>query len=143
MKKIIIVIAIVVIVLLSIFYVKYMDYKQVQAEIKETNLEYEMYNDRQVDGRELTTLINKAIDSNEKNSIEKDENGLYIENDTNSVKIDIQMIDVDYTYNMETIYNGEMTNFIQMYNSIYFKCEEIKYNSAGRVKYMKFIQVTT
>ena len=143
MKKIIIIITVILIIILTIIYVKYMDYKQVQTEIKEFNLEYEMYNNRQIDGRELTTLINKAVDNNEKHKVQKDEDGIYIENDLNSVKIDIQMTDLDYIYNMETIYNGKMTNFIQMYNSIYFKCEEIKYNNSGKVCYMKFIQTTT
>ena len=143
MKKIIIFIIGILIIILSVFYMKYMDYKEEQTKIKEFNLEYEVYNDRDVDGRELTTLINMAVDNNEKNSVPKNEEGLYIENDTSSVKIDIQMIDIDYTYNMETIYNGTMINFIQMYNSIYFKCEEIKYNNSGKVCYMKFIQTTT
>lgn len=114
MKKIVIVIVCIIVVILAIFYAKYLDYKQIKAEIKEYNLEYEEYLNRQVDGRELTTLINKAVDNNEKNSVAKDENGFYIENPTNSVQIDIQMTDTDTIFKMETIYNGGMEKFIRI-----------------------------
>ncbi len=142
MKKIIIIILSLTIVILSVFYVKYLDYKNLKSEVEKYNLQYDMYLHKDIDGRELTSIINKAVDNNEKNSIGKDEQGLYIENDTTSVKIDIKMTDIDFTYNMETIYNGKMENFISLYNSIYFRCEEVKYNSLGKIKYIRFIQTT-
>lgn len=114
MKKIIIFIICIVAIIMAIFYAKYLDYKQIRAEIKEYNLQYEIYLDKQIDGRELTTLINRAVDNNEKNSVAKDENGFYIEDSTNSLQIEIQMTDIDTTYKMETIYNGGMTTFIRI-----------------------------
>lgn len=36
----------------------------------------------------------------------------------------------------------EWKNLFGFYNSIYFECEKIDYNTAGRVKYLKFIQKT-
>ena len=142
MKKIIIFIVSVLILILSVFYIKYSNYKKIQMEIKEYNLQYEKYLDKEIDGRNLTSLINKAVDNNEKNLIQKDENGFYIEDDINSMKIEIKMIDIDLTYNMETIYNGKMENFIVLYNSILFKSEEVKYNSIGKIKYIRFVQIT-
>lgn len=126
MKKTLIFIICIVIVILSIVYVKYINYKAYQASIKENNLEYEVYLNKEVYGTELTTVVNKAVDNNEKNSVPKDENGFYIENDLNSIKVEIKIIDNDTIYNMETLYNGGMENFVQYYNSIKFECTRNK-----------------
>lgn len=143
MKKTIIFILCVVIIIISIFWTKYINYKSEQSLIKKDNLEYETYLNKEITGRELTTTINRAIDSNEKNSIPKDEQGFYIENDINSIKIEIKIIDNDTTYQMETLYNGGMVTFIQYYNEIYFECTNIDYNSKGRVNHIVFEQKTT
>lgn len=143
MKKIIIFILCAVIIIISIFWMKYIDYKAEQSLIKEENLEYEVYLNREITGRELTTAINRAVNSNEKNFVSKDEQGFYIENDTNSIKIGIKIIDNDTTYKMETLYNGGMVNFIQYYSEIYFECTKIDYNSKGRVSNILFAQKTT
>ena len=53
------------------------------------------------------------------------------------------MIDNDTIYQMETIYNKGIQNFINYYGKIKFKCVEIKYhNSTNKVKYMLFEQIT-
>lgn len=114
MKKTFLFIICIIIIVLVLFYARYLYYKQTQAEIKEYNLEYEVCLDKQITGRDLTTIINKAVDNNEKNLVKKDEQGFYIGNETNSVQIDIQMIDIETIYKMETIYNGGMTNFIRI-----------------------------
>ena len=143
MKKTIILIISVVIIILSIFYSKYLDYNLEQKQIKQNNLEYETYLDKQIYGTELTSIINRAIHNNEVNAVEKDEQGIYIKNDTNSVSIDVKMIDDNKTYKMEMFYNGGMNTFIDYYDFIYFKCTKIDYNSAGKVSYMLFEQVSS
>ena len=55
--------------------------------IKKENLEYERYLGQNIYGAELATIINKAIDENEKNKVRKDEKNYYIENEENSIKI--------------------------------------------------------
>ena len=142
MKKTFILILCVLIIIMSLFYIKYQKYKHEQSEIKKENLEYEMYQNKQIYGTELTTVINKAVDNNEKNSVQKDEQGFYIENDTNSINIEVKMLDEDMTLKMETFYNNGMTNFIDNYELIYFECTKIEYNSLGKVKYMLFEQKT-
>ena len=107
---------------------------------KENNLEYETYLNKQILGTELTTFINKAVDNNKKYQVQKDEQGFYIQNDTNSIEIEIKITDNDTLYKMETFYNGGMTNFIDYYNSIYFECTKIEYNKAGKVNYLLFEQ---
>lgn len=111
--------------------------------IKEENSEYEYYLGKTVYGTDVTTLINKAINQNEENNIQKDEKGHYIENDENSLKIDIKMITIDKTYPMEEIYNNDITKFVQNFNLIEFKCTSIQYHEkTGKVSKIIFEQVT-
>lgn len=106
MKKTILFIICIIIIIIAVFYTKYINYKSEKNEIKKSNLEYEAYLNKQVLGTDLTTIINKAVDSNEKNKVQKNEKGVYIENDKNSIKIDIKTIDLDeeLIYNMESFY---------------------------------------
>lgn len=142
MKKIILFIIAVIIIFLVFFAQRYMEFKAQQKEIKNYNNEYETYLNRPILGTELTSCINSAVNYNEKNNVQKDSNGYYIENDTNSIKIQIKITDTDTIYDMETIYNGGMSNFVQYYNLIYFECTKIDYNSKGKVKFLLFEQKT-
>ena len=142
MKKIAIffIIIIVIICSFSYIYLNYLaNYKQAQRE----NAKFEIYKEKEITGRELTTLINKAIDNNNKKEIEKDNEGKYKENKENSINIDIKFIDDVVIYNIEKIYNNGMTNFIYYYGDIIFKCNEVQYhNTTKKVKYMQFEQIT-
>lgn len=51
-----------------------------QKKILKQNKEYEDYLNKELKGTDIATLINKVIDHNEQNNIQKDENGYYIEN---------------------------------------------------------------
>ena len=143
MKRTIIIIVCIIIAILSIFGNKYLNYREEKRQINEANLEYEMYLNKEVSGRELTTAINKAVDNNEKNKVSKDETGFYIQNDINSVSIEVKISDNDTTYKMETLYNGGMVTFIQYYGDISFECTKIEYNKSGRVSFMIFEQKTS
>ena len=96
-----------------------------KKEINTYNLEYEKYLNKEVLGTEVATLINKVIDQNEKNNVAKDEKKYYIDNNQNSIKIDLKMTTIDKTYPMEEIYNNQITNFVQNFNQIKFKCTKI------------------
>ena len=73
----------------------------------------------------------------------KDNKGRYIDNESNSIKIDIKMLDNDKTYTMETLYSGGMDKFVQYYNEIQFKCTNLEYHkTTNKVKYMLFEQIT-
>ena len=96
-----------------------------------------------ITGAEVTTLINKAINSNQQNEIEKDKKGRYIDNETNSINIDIKFIDDDVTYNIEKIYNNGMDKFLTYYRDIKFKCVDVQYHDkTQKIKYMLFEQIT-
>ena len=117
-----------------------MEYNNV---IKE-NEEYEKYKDQEVYGIDLATLINKAVDKNEKNNIPKDDKNLYIQNDENSIEIEIYIEDNETTYKMKVFYNSGTEQFIQYYGDIKFKCSKIEYHEkTGKIKYILFEQLQT
>ena len=142
MKKIAIFLVIIIIIICGISYL-YLNYKAEYNMSKKANLEFERYLNEEIYGVDLATVINRAMDSNQKNNVQKSNKGIYLNNDINSINIKINMIDNDSSYNMETIYNGGIQKFINYYNNIKFKCVEIKYhNSTNKVKYMLFVQIT-
>ena len=142
MKKIAIFFLVIIIIVVGISYL-YLNYKANYYEAKRENNQFESYYNQEFYGAEVVTLINKAIDNNLTNQVARDAQGKYIENDTNSIKIDLKMLDVDKTYDMETVYAGGMDKFIQYYNEIKFKCTKIDYHASnGKVKYMLIEQIT-
>ena len=121
----------------------YLNNKITVNQVKTSNVNYEQYKDREIFGTDLATLINKVIDENTKNEVEKDDKGLYTDNGKNSIRIDIKFTDDDSIHTMEEIYNGKTSTFMQYYNQIRFKCSNIEYHEkTGMVKYMYFKQVS-
>lgn len=142
MKKIAIFFLIIIIIVVGISYM-YLNYKANYNETKLKNVEFESYYNQEIYGGDLTTIINKAVDNNISNGVEKNNKGKYLDNQKNSINIDIKMLDNDKVYNMETLYGGGMNKFLQYYNQIRFKCTKIEYHkSTNRTKYMLFEQIT-
>lgn len=142
MKKVAIFFLIIIIILCGISYV-YLNYKSEYRKSQKANLEFEKYLNEEIYGIDLATVINRAIDNNEKNEVKKNNKSIYLNNNTNSISIEIKMIDNDTIYQMETIYNKGIQNLINYYGKIKFKCVEIKYHdSTKKVKYMLFEQIT-
>lgn len=110
-----------------------------KGEIKKENIQYEKYINHEILGTDLATLISKSIDNNERNDVQKDDRGYYIENDVDSIKIDLKMTTIDKTYPMEEIYNNQMTSFVKNFNLIRFKCTSIEYHSkTGKISKLVF-----
>ena len=141
MKKLAIIFLIGVILIVGISYM-YLNYKANYNEARKTNYQFESYYEKEFYGADVVTLINKAYDNNLTSGVERDKNGIFIENDTNSIKIDVKIIDNDTLYNMETLYIGGMDKFVQNYNGIKFKCTKIKYHQNRKIKYMLIEQIT-
>lgn len=140
MKKIITFMSIVAVILILLA-IKYYNYKDEYSKIKTINTQYESYYKKEIYGTDVATLVNRAVNDNENNNVKKDSKGFYIENNTNSIKIEIKITDNDTTYQMETLYNGGMTNFVNYYNNIEFECTKIEYHSkTKRIKYLLFEQ---
>ena len=142
MKKIFI-FTIIVLIVVAIVGFKYISYKNEYKIIQNENAEFEQYKDKEVYGLTVGTIINKAIDKNTKNKIEKDNDGNFIQNDENSIKVEVHMIEDDKNYEiqMEQIYNAGTEQFVQYYSNIKFKCSKIEYHEkTGRIKYILFEQ---
>ena len=103
MKKNIIILLVIVIAIISAFAYNFYNYKAQELETARKNKEYESFYEQEVLGTDLMSLINKAIDSNRKNNVEKDENGRYIDNSKNSIKIEIKFLELDKTILMEAV----------------------------------------
>ena len=142
MKKIAIFLLIIIGIVSTISYL-YLNSINNQRIAQKENIKFEIYKDEEITGAEVTTLINKAINSNQQNEIEKDKKGRYIDNATNSINIDIKFIDDDVTYNIEKIYNNGMEKFLTYYRDIKFKCVDVQYHDkTQKIKYMLFEQIT-
>lgn len=139
MKKIIIVIVSIVLIALACFYMKYRENLILQNDAKMFNSEYEFYNKEEIMGVDITTLINKATDNNEKYKIAKDEKGLYIQDDKYSVEIYVQMSSNETTYPMEAFTKTGISGFTQYFGGVSFKCTGVEYHKeTGRIAKMVF-----
>ena len=141
MKKLAIIFLIGIIMIVGISYM-YLNYKANLNETKKENNQFESYYNQEFYGADVVTIINKAYDNNLTNAVEKDSKGIFKENNTNSIKIDVKMIDNDKIYNMETLYSGGMDTFAKYYSGIRFKCTKIDYHPNRKVKYMYIEQIT-
>lgn len=142
MKKLAIIFLIGIILIVGISYM-YLNYKANYNTTRRENIKFEDYYNKELEVSDVVTLINKAYDYNLTNAVEKDQNGIFKENNINSIKIDLKMLDRDKIYNMETIYAGTMEKFAEMYTGIKFKCTKIDYHENGKIKYLLIEQITT
>ena len=140
MKKSLILILIILIVAVAFFVLNYKEYEINQIDLKNFNLAYEKYNKENLNGLDITTVMNQATSNNEKYEIPKDENGLYILDDEYSIEIYVTMIINEETYKMERFSKQEVnSNFIRLFGEVEFKCTNITYHQkTGRVASMTF-----
>ncbi|MBO5413927.1 MAG: hypothetical protein J6A29_06625 [Clostridia bacterium] len=140
-KSLFILIVMFAIIILILTLLIYNRQKEIQrAEI--ANLEYERYTTNNILGSSLMTLINKVIDNNEKNDVEKDEKNLYISNENNSVIIEVKFIESDDVFRMEAIAKQGSEAFIKNYNTMSFKCMKKEYHEKTKnISYLYFEQV--
>ena len=141
MKKYIITILILVAVVISSVLYAYNTYKKNVQDLKDYNSEFTKYENTEIAGTEIATILNKAVNNNEQNNVYKDEQGIYVENDENSIKVDIYIKDNDTTYSMEKIYNMSVEKFINSFSLETFKITDVQYhNKTGKIKYIKLEQ---
>ena len=142
MKKFIIFLIVILIIISYITYL-HLDYRADIKSAQYDNMKYEKYLDKEVNANIVASVINRAVDNNIREKVQKNNNGVYIDNQKSSINVQIKFLDNDKTYDMETLYNDGMDNFIKYYNQIDFKCTKIDYHkNTGRVKYMLFEQIT-
>lgn len=142
MKKIIIcILSIFLIVICIVVYGVYQKNENT-AQIGVDNKTYESYENKEVLGTDIISIINKATDSNKKNDIKIGEDGNYIDNGKNSIRIEIKFKELDKVITMERINNVGIEKFWSNYGALSFKCTKIEYHEkTHRVKYMYFEEV--
>ena len=141
-NKILLILIIFMSIIAVISYIIY-NYRINLQEVQRINNEFKSYAEAQMLGTELVSVINRVQDINSKNNIEKDSDGLYIENEDNSIKMYVKLkYEDDYSVlEVERILNNGIENFIKNYSTASFKCEEIAYHEkTGNVKSLNFIE---
>ena len=142
MKKIIICILSVFLVIICIVCYSIYQKNENIAQIGADNKVYESYYNNEVLGTDIISLINKATDSNEKNDVEVDKDGNYIENDRNSIRVEIKFQELEKVITMERINNIGIEKFWSNYGALSFKCTKIDYHEkTHKVKYMYFEEI--
>lgn len=141
MKKYILLIILVIIAITSIGYL-YISYKNNMKTIETNNKVYENLYNKEITGTDFATIINKTIDNNEKNQVQKEENGFFIDNGENSVIVEIKFKDSDEIFRIEAIDKNGIENFIKLYANLKFKCTKIEYHQKTKyVSYMYFEEI--
>jgi len=141
MKKTMIVLISLLIVIISMLMVAIKNNESVQNEVKKFNMQYECYLNNLIKGTDVATVINRAIDNNEKYEIGKDSKNRYIEDNKYSIKISVKFIDSQKYYDMEAISKLGIEEFISNFSQLEFKCSEILYHKdTNRVSKLVFIE---
>ena len=142
MKKIIICILSIFLIIICIVVYGVYQKNENTAQIGVDNKTYESYENKEVLGTDIISIINKATDSNKKNDIKIGEDGNYIDNGKNSIRIEIKFLELDKVITMERINNVGIEKFWSNYGALSFKCTKIEYHEkTHRVNYMYFEEV--
>lgn len=147
MKKQFIFLITIMLVIIIIVSINILQNRKEKASLQNYNAEYEQYLNKEIYGTDIATLINKAIDNNEKNNIEKDEKGFFIDNGQDSILIEIIMITNEEkqettTYKMETIQKVGLLNFLTNFNLTTFKSSNVEYHQlTGKISKITFEQL--
>ena len=141
MKKITIFLVL-IIEFIGIYCYTYSQNKISKNNIIANNNEYTALLDTEITGTNFASIINKVMDQNLNNNVEKDSDGIFLDNGTNSINIEIKFKDTDKVVKAEKIFNYDIRNFIKVYGNYKFKCTKIDYHKKTKyVKYMFFEEV--
>ena len=150
MKRIFFSIILILVLILVIVLITISNNNIKNSKTLEFNKQFEKYLDKTMYGTEVLTIINKAIDNNEKNGVDKDEDGFYIENNTSSIKVELTLLStneegeiVEVKHQMERLQKAGLDKFIASFNLTEFKCTNIEYNEESKVSkiYLKQLEL--
>lgn len=115
MKRILLFISIVLGIMLLILMGILVNRGFAENEAKKPNLEFEYILEKEIYGTDVVTIINKAINNNQKHKIDKDENGNYKNDKHYSINVEIAFIGIEKNYRMEQICNAGLENFMRSF----------------------------
>ena len=146
MKKSVIILSMLFLIVIVICVVIINTNSKASKKIIVENKAYEQFLENEIYGTDVITLINKAISSNETNQVIKDEKGCYINNNQNSITINVVMItdeenEETTVYKMEAISKVGITEFIKNFNTAKFKCTNKSYHrETGKIAHIEITQ---
>lgn len=141
MKKQFIIIIMILLILVVIVALYFHNINRLNLLAENHNKTYQQIENQDILGTTLISIINKAIDDNEKNEVLK-ESIYYQDNQENSIKITIQFKELDYTVQMEDIAAQTTESFIQFFATATFRCTKLEYHEKTNfVKSLYFEQI--
>ncbi len=120
-------------------------YRNRMIQAQKTNKQYEEYRNIEILGTELISMVNKTIDTNIKNGIERDANHYFVDNGNNTITIYVKFIYKDdiKTLRMEDIEKSGTEAFVKTYSTASFKCTQIQYHTKTKnVKSLVFEEIS-
>lgn len=132
MKKSLYIIIILFIIILGFTLLFMINLQNTYKKIQKENYIYEKCLNKEVMGTEVASLINKAVDNNEKYNIGKDENGNYVDDNEYCIKIYVKLQTNGKYFNMESIYDNNVAEFVKNFNLENFKCTKITYHDSTK-----------
>ncbi len=141
MKKSIVILLAILTLITSIVYLYINNLTKIQKNAKKNNKEYEQYYEQEILGVTLISIINQAIDYNEKNNVQKQDKE-YLNDNKNSIHIYVKFLESEKIIKMESIAEKQTENFVKYYATATFKCTKIEYHSKTHyIKNMYFEQI--
>ena len=142
MKKNIIVMLLIFVIILLILSVIYIMQISNMDNIKKNYDEdidfFEKYEEIQFDVTDFISIMNKAIENNNKYEIEQDDNNEYIEDDRYSIKVYLRLDDREELIPMEALMfseNGGSETINELFSDIVYRYDSVEYHeSTGRIK---------
>ena len=107
-------------------------------EVKKFNSQFEDFVDREINGVDLTTVMNRALENNNKYEIEKDSKGVFKDDNKNSIKIMIKPEVDGKTFPMEAFEMVGMKDFTRNFGNALFKSTKVKYHKNGRISEINY-----
>ena len=143
MKKQLLIIMIIFVLIVAAIGLYFYNLNRLDLLAEDHNKTYEQVASQDILGTTLISVINKAIDENEKNGIQKQENTIYYEdNGKDSIQISIQFKELDNVVHMEDIAEQTTESFIQFFATATFRCTKIEYHEKTNfVKSLYFEQI--
>ena len=106
------------------------------------NSYYERLYDKEIGVNDLLSVINKTVNEKQEENYVKDSAGKYIDNSENLVTIKIKFKEFEEDIKAEQIYKNDNSKFKRLYETVKFKCNEIKYNQKTKiVNYLHFEEI--
>jgi len=147
MKKTFILICISTLVIISCVFAKYVEYSRKQNEIQKINKEFLLYQNSDIKINTIVSIMNKAIQLNKTNKIQQDNKKIFIENETNSLKIYLETKsseDENLKIPMEELILNEKAGIEKVeyaFSDLTFTITNIQYHKkSGQVKSITFTQ---